>query len=95
MQLIQDEATDDYTVSVCISPILCITYLQVANIINKMIDSEAVVFACSDSEKVDLVRCCSSYAGKGSRLLTATMLWKHYSHLLNFLDLVFYLLIHT
>ena len=53
---------------------------------NRVIDSEAIAF--SDSEKVELAISCFSYAGKGSRSLTAVLLWKRYSHLLNFLDLV-------
>ena len=53
---------------------------------NRVIDSEAIAF--SDIEKVELVRSCCSYAGKGSRTLTALILWKCYSHLVNFLDSV-------
>ena len=60
--------------------------MQVENIIKKVIDSEAI--ALSDSEKVKLARSCCSYTGKGSRSLTAILLWKCYSELLTFLDLV-------
>ena len=50
-----------------------------------MIESETITF--DYSEKMDFARYCSSYKKKaGSRALTATMLWKSYSHLLNFLD---------
>ena len=48
-----------------------------------MIECKTITF--DDQETVDLAECCSSYTGKGSRVHTATMLWKSYSHLLNFL----------
>ena len=52
--------------------------------INKVFDA----IAFRDIEKVELARSCFRYAGKGSRSLTAVLLWKCYSHLQNFLDLV-------